>query len=223
MQTTVATAASGAPAVGYFDLYNQLVSENGFRKLNLVCIGAHPDDPETGCGGTLARFAAEGHNVHIVYLTRGEAGIRGEVWDKAARTRTSEALAACEVLHTGGHFANQVDSRTRADDQSCREFSELLLSLQPDIVFTHWPFDTHADHRTAAQLAYHAWQWSGERFALVYYEVMTGVQTHNFQPNSFVNIAGTAGQKRSAIYQHHSQQPDRFYPLSRRNGKAARL
>jgi LmbE family N-acetylglucosaminyl deacetylase len=46
------------------------------RKLNVVCVGADPDDPETGCGATLARYSARGHNVMIVYLTRGEVGIQ---------------------------------------------------------------------------------------------------------------------------------------------------
>src|SRR2546430_9976432 len=40
--------------------------------LKVVCVGGHPDDPESGCGGTLARYAARGHAVTIVYLTRGE-------------------------------------------------------------------------------------------------------------------------------------------------------
>ena len=44
----------------------------------MVCVGAHPDDPESGCGGTLARYAAAGHRVTVLYLTRGEAGIAGQ-------------------------------------------------------------------------------------------------------------------------------------------------
>ena len=44
------------------------------RPLHVVCVGAHPDDPESGCAGTLARYAGAGHRVTIVYLTRGEAG-----------------------------------------------------------------------------------------------------------------------------------------------------
>ena len=46
------------------------------RLMKVVCIGAHPDDPETGCGGTLAKLAGVGHRASIVYLTRGEAGIQ---------------------------------------------------------------------------------------------------------------------------------------------------
>ncbi len=182
------------------------------RPLHVVCVGAHPDDAETGCGGTLARLAAEGHRVSILYLTRGESGIRGEHWEDAARVRSAESISACEILQSDAYFANQFDGQTSADPDACLHFADLLLGLGPDLVFTHWPLDTHADHRATAQLVYQAWQWSKESFVLAYYEVMTGVQTHHFQPNCFVDISETWAQKRSAIYAHKSQRPDRFYP-----------
>src|SRR5215471_18471317 len=46
------------------------------RPLRVLCVGAHPDDPESGCAGTLIRYSGSGHSVMIVYLTRGERGIR---------------------------------------------------------------------------------------------------------------------------------------------------
>jgi len=182
------------------------------RSLNIVCVGAHPDDAETGCGGTLANLAAQGHKVKILYLTRGEAGIAGGTRDTTAALRSSEALSACDLLKSTPVFANQIDGETIADRHHSQLFNEILASLNPDIVFTHWPLDTHQDHRTAALLTYQAWQWSSEKFALVYYEVMTGVQTHHFQPNCFVDISKTWKQKRSSIYAHRSQTPERFYP-----------
>jgi hypothetical protein len=54
------------------------------KKLSVVCVGAHPDNPESGCGGTLARYSEAGHKVGIVYLTRGERGIPGKSLDEAA-------------------------------------------------------------------------------------------------------------------------------------------
>jgi LmbE family N-acetylglucosaminyl deacetylase len=180
--------------------------------LNVICIGAHPDDPETGCGGTLARLAAAGHRVTIVYLTRGEAGLKDSDSERASRLRTAEAICASKILGAKAVFANQVDGQTSADGQHSQRFTELLASLQPDMVFTHWPLDTHRDHRNAAQLAYEAWESLHESFALVYYEVMTGIQTHHFEPNCFVDISFTSEQKRSAVYAHLCQDPTRFYP-----------
>jgi LmbE family N-acetylglucosaminyl deacetylase len=182
------------------------------RRLNIVCVGAHPDDPETGCGGTLAKLAAEGHRVSIIYLTRGEAGIKDGDAQTTARLRSAEALKAANLLGARAYFANQIDGQTTTDKKAVREFTRLLLSLKPDIVFTHWPLDTHRDHRNAAQLTYEVWESLGETFALVYYEVMTGIQTHHFEPNCFVDISSTSERKRSAVYAHGCQNPDRFYP-----------
>src|SRR5687767_6747846 len=66
--------------------------------LKILCVGGHPDDPESGCGGTLAKLSAAGHDVTVVYLTRGEAGIDGKAYTEAAATRTKEAEAACKQL-----------------------------------------------------------------------------------------------------------------------------
>src|SRR5258708_3193781 len=79
------------------------------RLLKVVCVGAHPDDPESGCGGTLARYTAAGHQVTAIYLTRGEAGIPGKSHDEAAAIRSGEAEAACKVLGAKPIFAGQVD------------------------------------------------------------------------------------------------------------------
>jgi LmbE family N-acetylglucosaminyl deacetylase len=85
---------------------------NSGIRMKIVCVGGHPDDPESGCGGTLARFAAMGHAVTIIYLTRGEAGIPGKSHDDAANIRTQEAVEACEILHTKAVFAGQIDGAT---------------------------------------------------------------------------------------------------------------
>ena len=68
------------------------------KLLKIVCVGGHPDDPESGCGGTLAKFAAAGHGVTIIYLTRGEAGIPGKSHSEAADIRSSESIEACKIL-----------------------------------------------------------------------------------------------------------------------------
>src|SRR5437660_808320 len=68
------------------------------RPLKVVCVGAHPDDPESGCGGTLARYAGAGHAVTVIYLTRGERGIRDKSLAEAARIRSAEGEAACKIM-----------------------------------------------------------------------------------------------------------------------------
>src|SRR3954451_144939 len=64
----------------------------------VVVVGGHPDDPESGCGGTMARLADLGHEVVALYITRGEAGIEGKSHQESATIRTAECQEACRVL-----------------------------------------------------------------------------------------------------------------------------
>ena len=151
-------------------------------QLRVVVAGAHPDDPETGCGGTIARFSDVGHEVVILYLTRGERGIKGKTYEEAGRIRTAEAQKACEILKARPVFAGQVNGKVEVNYTRYDEFLRLLQGEQPDVVFTHWPIDTHEDHRATSVLVYDAWLRMGRKFALYYFEVMTGLQTFNSRP-----------------------------------------
>ena len=79
----------------------------------MVVAGAHPDDPESGCGGTMALYADAGHEVVSMYLTRGEAGIPGMSYEEAGRLRTAEAEAACRILGARPVYLAQVDGAPR--------------------------------------------------------------------------------------------------------------
>ena len=182
------------------------------RRLKAVVVGGHPDDPESGCGGTMARLADLGHEVVALYLTRGEHGIPGKTNEQAADIRTAEARKACEILKARPAFAGQVDGATEINPARFDAFAEVLLAEKPDLVFTHWPVDTHRDHRAASLLAYDAWLKSGRsKFALYYFEVMTGSQTQMFRPTRYVDITSTEGRKRAACFAHVSQKPEGFY------------
>src|SRR5258707_13441430 len=60
------------------------------KKLNILCVGAHPGDPEFGCGGTLAKYSKAGHTITIIYLTRGEAGDPTKSYAESAALRPKE-------------------------------------------------------------------------------------------------------------------------------------
>ena len=181
------------------------------RKLNVVCVGAHPDDPETGCGATLARYSARGHNVTIVYLTRGEAGIEGKTHEEAARIRTEEAINACRTLGAKPVFGGQIDGSSEINNLRYEEFDRLIRPQQPDVVFTHWPVDTHRDHCAASLLTYQSWNRANRKYALVYFEVMSGEQTQQFSPNLYVDVSETWEKKKRACFMHASQGPSEFY------------
>lgn len=180
-------------------------------KLKIVCVGGHPDDPESGCGGTLARFAAAGSNVTIIYLTRGEAGIPGKSHGEAADIRTKESLEACKILQTKAVFAGQIDGDTVMNNDWVQKLQVLLEEEKPDMVFTHWPVDSHKDHQIASLLTIQCWIRAPHKFALYFFEVCTGEQTLIFKPTDYVDITAVQEQKRKAVYCHISQDPPGIY------------
>src|SRR6185436_11755968 len=132
---TVAPAMIGASALEIPDVN----AAPPPARLSVVCIGAHPDDPESGCGGTLARYSAAGHAVTIVYLTRGERGIEGKSLEDAAHIRTLEAEASCVVLGATPMFFGQIDGETQVTHTHVAAMSKLVAAQKPDVLFTHWP------------------------------------------------------------------------------------
>ncbi|MCW5978406.1 MAG: PIG-L family deacetylase [Bryobacteraceae bacterium] len=179
--------------------------ESAGRKWKVLVAGAHPDDPETGCGGTICRYTAAGHDVAVLYLTRGEAGVRGASHKDAARIRTEEAKQACAALKARALFAGQIDGATEITARRYGEMLEIVRAEDPDVIFTHWPVDTHRDHRICSNLIFDAWLSGSRRAALYYYEVARGFQTQTFSPTDWVNIDAVIEQKWKACFLHKSQ------------------
>jgi LmbE family N-acetylglucosaminyl deacetylase len=180
------------------------------RRLKVVVAGAHPDDPESAAGGTMARYTDLGHEVVCLYLTRGEVGMKGKAPKETAAIRTAEAEEACRILKARPLFAGQVDGSTEVNAARYEEFLKLLSAEKPDLVFTHWPIDSHRDHRATSLLVYDAWLKSGRSFALFFFEVDAGAQTQLFRPTHYVDISATEERKRKACYAHTDA--PQFYP-----------
>lgn len=187
------------------------VSLDQFTRMKVICVGGHPDDPESGCGGTLAKFSAAGHEVKVLYLTRGEAGIQGKSHRDAANIRTKEAEAACNILNVKPYFLGQIDGDTIVNSEWINKMSEFLQNEKPDLVFTQWPIDSHKDHQAASFLTMQAWLRAKKKFQLYFYEVCAGEQTMGFHPTDYVDISKEQETKRKALYCHLSQDPPGIY------------
>jgi len=178
------------------------------RRLKVIVTGGHPGDPEYGCGGTIARYTDLGHEVILLYLNRGE-------WPPkdAGASRVAEAKRACEILKARPLYAGQFNSQAVVDTAHYDAFRKIIEDERPDVIFTHWPIDNHADHRAISMLAYDAWLKLKKTFAFYYYEVSNGEDTIQFAPTHFVDISNTEPRKREACFAHASQAPNRYYAL----------
>ncbi len=187
---------------------NSSGSSQPVRKSKIVITGGHPGDPEYGCGGTIARLTALGHEVVLLYMNDG-------AWQQiSASERIAEAKKACEILKARPAYANQINGHAIVDNDHYLAFQSILEAENPDAVFTHWPIDNHSDHRAIANLTFESWKQLKHRFALYYYEVSDGEDTTQFPaPTHYVDITEVADKKKAACYAHASQTPDFYYGL----------
>jgi N-acetylglucosamine malate deacetylase 1 len=121
------------------------VSAASPTKLDLLAVGAHPDDVELGCGGTLAKLASAGRRVGILHLTGGEAGTRGTVEERRREAEAAaRALGAAElaILALG-------DGALGTGREEEDAVIEVLRRWRPEVVLAPPPADRHPDHGRA--------------------------------------------------------------------------
>lgn len=203
------TAVAGAGLLGVNAFANE--PRKHPKKKKALVIGAHPDDPEGNVGGTMILLQQAGWEVVSVYMTKGQAGIKGTSHDEAASIRTQEAINACKILEARPIFMTQIDGNSEVNKERYAEMQELIAKENPDIVFTHWPIDSHPDHRVCSILVYNAWRRLYYNFELFYFETMNGNQTQYFQPTDYVDISSVADQKHEAYFCHISQNTRKSY------------
>jgi LmbE family N-acetylglucosaminyl deacetylase len=199
------------------------------RKLNVVAVGGHGDDPQTCAGGTLALYADQGHNVVALSLTGGPPPPADANPNERSVRNRMDGIRAAEILgirldclnYTGGNMEQfRYGTACEISGQRHKEFNEILLDkYKPDIVFTHWPIDFHMDHRAASLLTYTAWLVSGKKFPLYYMEAELGVQTQNFFPTHYVDITSVE-QRTHDAWKALSLWYDSVWPLHDRMRRA---
>ncbi len=188
-------------------------------KVDVMAFGAHPDDIELGCGGTLIKLVDLGHSVVLVDMAQGEMGTRGTV-----ETRRAEAAAAAKII---GAVAREnlklEDGNIRADEEAKRRVVEVVRKHRPRLVFIPYYKDRHPDHYHASQVAYEGIFLAG----LAQYEtgqesyrplrVLYYMGWYEFEPTFIVDISAQFDQKMDAIYAFSTQfKPgDSFYEQTR--------
>ena len=162
-------------------------------KVNILAIGAHPDDIEFGCGGTLIKYAGGGHRVFLMVMTKGEQGAPASI-------RCNEQLASKKVLGAEEVFwGGYEDTHLMVDKKVITRIENVISSVKPDFIFCNFLDDTHQDHRHLAQAIMSATRYIRN---VLFYEVPT---TQNFNPHVFVNVSATLDRKIKALKAHRSQ------------------
>jgi bacillithiol biosynthesis deacetylase BshB1 len=182
-------------------------------KLDILGVGAHPDDVELGCGGALALAARQGKRVGIVHLTRGELGTRGTPDDRRREAeRAAETLGAREMV-----ILDCGDGALRTGEEEENALIEVLRRLRPELVLGPPPGDRHPDHGRAHRLVEAACFYAGLRnrhprdpeaprldphrpAATFHY-----MQHDGFEPDFVVDVTSVWEVRQQAVATYHSQ------------------
>ncbi len=195
-------------------------------KLDILAIGAHPDDVELGCGATIAKEIARGKKVGILDLTRGELGTRG-----TAETRKEEAANAAEILGVSvRENIGLADGFFQNDKESQLKIIEVIRAYQPEMVLCNAIRDRHIDHGKGSKLASDACFLSGlvkietKRDGVIQDKwrpktVYHYVQWENITPDIVVDVSGFIDKKCEAVFAYKTQffdpnSPDDNTPIS---------
>jgi bacillithiol biosynthesis deacetylase BshB1 len=210
-----------------------LISEKNEKhmKLDILAIGAHPDDVELGCGATIAKEVANGKKVGIIDLTRGELGTRG-----TADTRDEESFNAAKILNvsmrTNMEFA---DGFFVNDKEHQIELIKEIRKYRPEIVLCNATDDRHIDHAKGSKLVSDACFLSGLRKISTRHDdsddlqepwrpklVYHYIQWKDLEPDIVVDVTGFIEKKMEAVlayktqfFDPHSNEPET--PISSKN------
>jgi LmbE family N-acetylglucosaminyl deacetylase len=172
--------------------------------MRILFFGAHPDDPESSCGGLAVQCVEAGHEVVFMYGTAFREG-REFFGRPEKEVRTQEALAACEILGVRAVILEYPHGEIDVNAQNTAKITGYIAHEKPDIVIAHWPIDTHYDHRCVGIHALSAYMDPDTNFGFYYFEVMTGHQSMHFHPTHYVDISEVAEIKHKSLLCHKSQ------------------
>ena len=163
------------------------------QTMNVLAIGAHPDDIEYGCAGTLIKYAERGHHIYLMVLTSGQEGGSSEI-RKQEQENAAELMSVQKIFWGGYH-----DTQLPLNKELIEKIEEVLGEVNPDLILVNYGDDTHQDHRILTQATMSATRYVRN---VLFFEVPT---TQNFNPQVYVDISDTLERKSQVLNAHASQ------------------
>lgn len=182
--------------------------------MQVMGIGAHPDDLELLCGGTLARYSQEGHKVTMVSLTNGDKGHDSLPPQEISAIRKEEFARSASIIKAQAFCMDISDEFLINDLKTRMLLVDVIRRFKPDLIITHAPSDCHVDHQNTSTLVFEAASLSfvpavktdypaHPVFMPIYYmDTLLGL---SFIPEEFVDITEIFHVKKKMLLEHKSQ------------------
>lgn len=183
--------------------------------MNVLAIGAHPDDIEILCGGTLALYAEEGHSIFMAVATDGSVGTPNLTKAEISAIRLQEQEASAALLGATLIWMGFEDEWLFNDRPTRTAFLDAIRQADPDIMFVHSPSDYIADHRVASQIATDCRIPASVRLVetalpacskIPHVFFMDNVAGIDFSPEHYVDISSVLPRKTEMLACHKSQE-----------------
>ena len=161
--------------------------------MKILAIGAHPDDLEYGCGGTLYKLSKSKNNINLLVMTRGDLGGKPDV-------RQKEQERSAGILNAKLYWGRFSDTQIPLQKETINTIEFFIKKIQPNIIFTLFSNDTHQDHRIVSQATITAARYVHN---VLFYETPSTIE---FTPASvFVDIESVLKNKLDLLKAHKSQ------------------
>jgi LmbE family N-acetylglucosaminyl deacetylase len=165
----------------------------------ILAVGAHPDDIELGCGGTIRAASCAGKRVIAVFLTKGEKS--GNPTTRSMESKEALAILGVKEVYFGDFPDAEIPNSSKVIDF----LEDFFKSTRPETVLTHTVNDVHQDHRQVAWQSMSAFRNAPRLLA---YE--TPRATGSFSPAYFIDISNHVQKKWEALKCHESQRQKRY-------------
>lgn len=179
---------------------------NNESSLDLLAIGAHPDDVEIWAGGLMLRMRNQGYQLGILDLTRGEMSTKGTV-----ESRKQEAEQAASMLDARRIQLEFEDGFLTCSRREITEVARIIRKLRPRIVLHHHQEDFHPDHESAGEVAYKACilasrkKFETDQSAWAVQKMISFMAHDSFSPSFVVDVTDVWEQKKELIKCYRSQ------------------
>jgi N-acetylglucosamine malate deacetylase 1 len=182
--------------------------------MKILAFGAHPDDLEMQCSGTLALYSKQGHDVFMCHVCNGDKGSLVYNSDELAKIRRKEAIEAAGLIGAESLWGGMKDCEVVLDLPARLKIIDIFRQVNPDLVITHHPDDYQVDHVNVSRLVFDAILTANVKLlesnypstdktpVLYYMDTVAGV---NFVPGEYVNISSTMEIKTNMMLKHKSQ------------------
>jgi LmbE family N-acetylglucosaminyl deacetylase len=182
--------------------------------MKILAVGAHSDDLEILCAGTLARYSHEGHKVIMAHLCKGDKGHHHIPPDELAKIRDEEAVSSASIIGAEHINLGIEDLDVYLEREQVSACVELIRQTRPDIIITHSPDDYMPDHTVTSELIFNSsfiatlphtktkHKYFEKMTPIYYMDTLAGVKFH---PTEYVDISDTFSTKKEMLSCHQSQ------------------